>query len=68
MWYNVTTYSEGSSARRTFQAVLQLTTGAQPGDSVLNYDSVTGTGASDVSSGITVGIKDADTGPPSPPP
>jgi hypothetical protein len=61
-WHNVTTYPSGSSANMTFQAILNLNTGSQPGDIVLNYLSVTGQGASDDNFGVTVGVKGAGTG------
>jgi hypothetical protein len=61
-WYNVTTYPSGSSAAMTFEAVLDLNTAGATGDILLNYDSVTGVGADDVSGGITVGVKAAGTG------
>jgi hypothetical protein len=62
-WYNVTNYPAGTPPAMTFLAILDLNTGAAaPGDIVLNYNSVTGVGASDVSGGITVGVKDAGTG------
>jgi hypothetical protein len=58
-WYRVTIF-DGSPAM-TFQAILQLNTGAAAGDIVLNYSSVTGTGDQPEDVGVTVGVKDAGT-------
>jgi hypothetical protein len=61
-WYNVTAYPFGSTPTMTFQAVLQLNTGTQSGDILLNYQNVTGSGAQSENLGVTVGIKDVGTG------
>jgi hypothetical protein len=63
-WYRVTTFSDRTMMnppRMTFQAILQLNTGGAPGDIVLNYSSVTGTGDGPENIGVTVGVKDAGT-------
>jgi hypothetical protein len=59
-WYNVTTFD--GSPQMTFQVVLDLNTGGQSGDILLNYQSVTGTGDGPENLGVTVGVKDAGTG------
>lgn len=59
-WYRVTTFD--GSPLMTFQAVLDLNTGAQSGDILLNYANVTGTGDGPENIGVTVGVKDVGTG------
>jgi hypothetical protein len=60
-WYRVTTF-DPPFIPMTFQAVLDLNTGGQIGDILLNYQSVTGIGDQPERLGVTVGVKDAGTG------
>jgi hypothetical protein len=54
-WYRSLIFD--GSPPMTYQAVLQLNTGSQYGDILLNYASVTGTGDEGEDLGVTVGVK-----------
>jgi hypothetical protein len=60
-WYRVSTFDD-RSLHMTFEAILNLNTGASPGNIVFNYSNVTGTGDGPENIGVTVGVKDAGTG------
>jgi hypothetical protein len=57
-WYHVALFDDRSLSM-TFQAILQLNTGGQPGDIVFNYSNVNGLGDQPEGLGVTVGVKDA---------
>jgi hypothetical protein len=57
-WYRVSTFDD-HSLQMTFQAILQLNTAGSPGDIVLNYVNVTGSGDQPEDVGVTVGLKAA---------
>jgi hypothetical protein len=59
-WYRVSLYDD-RTVRMTFEAIMDLNTGGRPGNIVLNYSSVTGTGDGPEDNGVTVGVKDAGT-------
>jgi hypothetical protein len=61
-WHGVFAYASDRTNPATFQAILQLNTGAQEGDIVCNYpDLDVGDPALDNGGGATVGIKDQGT-------
>jgi methionine-rich copper-binding protein CopC len=59
-WYRVSIFDD-SSLHMTFEAILSLNTGGSPGNIVLNYSNVSGTGDGPEDNGVTVGVKDAGT-------
>ncbi len=57
-FYHVSLFDDRSLSM-TFQTILTLNTGGQPGDIVFNYSNVNGLGDGPEGLGVTVGVKDA---------